>query len=105
LLLDLQGDGLPGPLQEADGLAQRLSFQAHAVDGQDPVPDVDGPGPAGTRRRSYQSTPRGGGVILRPTEAGTSERRPGQRGSLLSRIKRWGGHCLPSKNRPARHRG
>lgn len=57
MFLDLEGDRLPGHLQEMDGLAQWLSFQADPVDGQDTVPDVDGPGPAGLveqRRQKYQ---------------------------------------------------
>lgn len=57
LFLDLEGDRLPGHLQEMDGLAQWLSFQADPVDGQDTVPDVYGPGPAGLaeqRRQKYQ---------------------------------------------------
>lgn len=46
LFLDLEGDRLPGHLQEVDGLAQRFPLQTDAIDGQDSVPDVDGPGPA-----------------------------------------------------------
>lgn len=46
LFLNLEGDRLPGHLQEVDGLAQRLPFQADAIDGQDSVPYVDGPSPA-----------------------------------------------------------
>lgn len=49
LFLNLEGDRLPGHLQEVDGLAQRLPFQTDAIDGQDSVPYVDGPGPAGGR--------------------------------------------------------
>lgn len=47
LLLDLERDRLPSHLQEMDGLAQWLSFQTDAIDGQDSVPYVDGPSPAG----------------------------------------------------------
>ena len=60
MFFDLEGDGLSGHLQEVDGLAQRLSFQTDPIDGQDPVPYVDGPGPAGLgeqRRQRYQSIP------------------------------------------------
>lgn len=49
LFLNLEGDRLSGHLQEVDGLAQRLPFQTDAIDGQDSVPYVDGPGPAGGR--------------------------------------------------------
>lgn len=60
MLFDLEGDGLPGHLQEMDGLAQWLSFQTDPIDGQDSVPYMDGPGPAGLgeqRRQRYQSIP------------------------------------------------
>lgn len=56
MFLNLEGDRLPGHLQEVDGLAQRFSFQTDAINGQDSVPYVDGPGPA-----------RGGGVGGRGT--------------------------------------
>lgn len=55
-----------------DGLAQRLSFQTDPVDGQNSVPYMDCPGPAGLaeqRRQKYQilpdSTDRQGGRPVR----------------------------------------
>lgn len=60
LFFDLEGHWLPSHLQEMDGLAQRLSFQTDPIDGQNSVPDVDGPGPAGLeeeRRQRYQRIP------------------------------------------------
>lgn len=47
LLLDLQGDGLSGLLQQEDGFTQWLPLQTAAVDGQDPVTHMDGSRPAG----------------------------------------------------------
>ena len=41
LLLDLQCDRLPSHLQEADGLTQWSALEAHTVDGQDTVPDME----------------------------------------------------------------
>lgn len=61
LFLDLQGDGLPGHLQEMDGLAQRLPFQTDPIDGQDAVPDMNSSGPVGlaeeTDRRQHRLPP------------------------------------------------
>lgn len=65
MFLDLECDGLPGHLQEVDGLAQRLPFQTDPVDGEDSVPYMDGSSPAGLgeqRRQRYQSIPDSTGV-------------------------------------------
>lgn len=56
----LECDRLPGHLQEMDGLAQWLSFKTDPTDGQDSVPYMYGPSPAGfgeQRRQRYQNIP------------------------------------------------
>lgn len=57
LFLDLERDGLSGHLQQMDSLAQRLSFKADSVDGQDSVPYMDGPSPAGNTEKPDYTRP------------------------------------------------
>lgn len=60
LFFYLECDRLPGHLQEMDGFAQWLSFKTDPTDGQDSVPYMYGPSPAGfgeQRRQRYQNIP------------------------------------------------
>jgi len=43
---DLDGDGVAGVLQQVDGIGQRLTAQAHAVDRQQTIADMQRSGPA-----------------------------------------------------------
>lgn len=54
MFLDFEGDRLSSHLQEMDGLTQRLSFQTDSIDGQDSIPNVDGPSPAGSEEQRTQ---------------------------------------------------
>lgn len=82
-----------------DGLAQRLSFQTDPIDGQDSVPYMDGPGPAGLgeqRRQRYQSIPdstdRRAGKSCQAAKALTET----ETKRLLVTEKRRDSHCLLS---------
>lgn len=80
LLLDLQCDSLPCHLQKVDGLTQGPALEAHAVDGQYAVPNMDGTSPEGwtesTNETQVLRASEGVGLAFKyPTEA--PRHRPG----------------------------